>query len=270
MPFVLWAGRGSRAGLIADLAAEEAATAAALACEEGEDEACQELVAAVLSARPGLDFLCIDGVRPDSGSDGIVQHRSIRFHPADSTEPDAAREFDAGGVALFGVQFVCETDGAVAPLRGLLPTVTFHGQAVEVAILPAPPGAGILDAEDVVEGAPLRFVVSLDSPPFAGVTLGYTIVAADPASAEAGDCEDSPTPDYEEPPSLTVTIAKGNTEAIIEVPTCDDSIDEADETIIVTLGDPSGSDVANLDNMPLINIDDPEASGTISDNDDPP
>ena len=33
--FVLWAGRGGRAALTADLAAEEAVTAAALCCEEG-------------------------------------------------------------------------------------------------------------------------------------------------------------------------------------------------------------------------------------------
>ena len=70
---------------------------------------------------------------------------------------------EAGGAVLFGVQFLCETDGAVAPLRGLLPTVTFHGQAVEVAIVQAAPGAGILDAE-ADEGSPLRFVVSLDAP----------------------------------------------------------------------------------------------------------
>ena len=35
--FVLWAGRGGRAALTADLAAEEAATAAALCCEEDRE-----------------------------------------------------------------------------------------------------------------------------------------------------------------------------------------------------------------------------------------
>ena len=35
-------------------------------------------------------------------------------------------------MGVLGVQFLCESDGAVAPLRGLFPTVTFHGQAAEV------------------------------------------------------------------------------------------------------------------------------------------
>ena len=62
--FVLWAGRAGRAGLVADLAAEEAAAAAALCCEEGDVEGRERVVAELLEARPGLDFLCIGGAPP--------------------------------------------------------------------------------------------------------------------------------------------------------------------------------------------------------------
>ena len=62
--FVLWAGRGGRAGLVTDLAAGEAATVAALYSDDPTDHAERErVVEQVLSARPGLDYLCIDGAR---------------------------------------------------------------------------------------------------------------------------------------------------------------------------------------------------------------
>ncbi len=52
--FVLWAGRGGRAGLTADLAAEEAATAAALCCEEGQAfESDRDALVAEIFWRPG-------------------------------------------------------------------------------------------------------------------------------------------------------------------------------------------------------------------------
>ena len=115
--------------LTADLAAEEAATAAALCCEEDSGGASgrEALVEDVLEARPGLGFLCIGGPRPDAGdgSDGFLSENWLAFEPGR----------DTGGVGVLGVQFLCETDGAVAPLRGLFPTVTFHGQAAEAGPL---------------------------------------------------------------------------------------------------------------------------------------
>ena len=124
--FVLWAGRGGRAALTADLAAEEAVTAAALCCEEDSGGAGgrEALVEDMLEARPGLGFLCIGGPRPNAGDGGVgfLSEEWVEFEPG--------REI--GGVGVLGVRFLCESDGAVAPLRGLFPTVTFHGQAAEV------------------------------------------------------------------------------------------------------------------------------------------
>ncbi|MCY4422707.1 MAG: hypothetical protein OXC06_06510, partial [Acidimicrobiaceae bacterium] len=164
--FVLWAGRGGRAGLTADLAAEEAATAAAVCCEEGDDgigPGQRETVAAdMLRSRPGLDFLCIGGPRGNAGSgsdeDDFVDESWVEF--------EAGR--DSGGVGVLGVRFVCETDGAVAPLRGLFPTVTFHGQASEVVLrepieTAAPNSIWIEPPPDPVnEGESLVFTVHTD------------------------------------------------------------------------------------------------------------
>ncbi len=136
--FVLWAGRGGRAQLVADLAAGEAAVAAAVCCEDGPSPQAQAqreaVVAQVLSARPSLDFLCIGGVRPaalenaDGNDGGFVDEAWLeRF--------DRELPGRTIGVGVLGVRLACDTDGAVAPLRGLLPRVSFYGQAAEVVAI---------------------------------------------------------------------------------------------------------------------------------------
>ena len=261
--FVLWAGRGGRAGLIADLAAEEAATVAALGCEQGADRACEDLVGDVLSTRPGLDFLCIGGARPE-GPDGLVQHRWMRFEAAAAGVPRP----EAAGVGLFGVAFVCETDGAVAPLRGVFPTVTFRGRGSEVAIEQGPPDVGISDAE-ATEGDDLEFTLSLDSPAVRDVTLVFSIVAVTDHTS-AGTCSVSGTEDYEQPSPLMVPIRQGEVEATITVPTCPDSVHEADEEIGLTLdldSVPPLDPLNNPDGPKVIEFTDAEATGTIINDD---
>ena len=143
--FVLWAGRSARAGLVADLAAEEAAVAASLCCnapaatpgaDDGHADLRREHMAeAVLSSRPGLDYLCLAGPQPaDDGAAGFVTETAIEFTA--SPNPDRF----ADGALVLEVHFRCETDGAVAPLRGLFPTVTMEGRASQVTVLAdAPP-----------------------------------------------------------------------------------------------------------------------------------
>ncbi len=131
---VLWSGRAARAGLIADLAAEEAAVAAALCCEDDPGSphlmpaaVRRELMAeAVLSSRPGLDHLCLRGPQPASSS-GFVTEVSTDLPVAGST--DLIRP-----ARVVDVHLTCETDGAVAPMRGLFPTVTVHGRAAHVVV----------------------------------------------------------------------------------------------------------------------------------------
>ncbi len=131
--FVLWAGRAGRARLVADLAAGEAAAAAALCCEDGPNGAAARelLVENLLAARPSLEFLCIGGVSPtapDQGSGGpeYVQEHWVDFAPSAGA--------DADGMGVLVVRFQCETDGALAPLAGVFPIITVHGQATEVVI----------------------------------------------------------------------------------------------------------------------------------------
>ena len=243
--FVLWAGRSGRAGLVADLAAEEAATVAALCCEEGDTEGRERVVAEVLAARPGLDFLCIGGVRPSG--ERFVSESSVYFDPSDGGS--------VGGVGVLGVGVECETDGAVAPLRGLFPEVTFEGRAAEVVRLSSPLGSSGLPTLQVDDARASEgdgfatFDVWLHQPQSADVSVSWWVVAQ-AGQATAGV-------DYAIV-SGVVTVFSGDRTAEVRVPLIDDTLDEPEETFLLVLGNPSG---VSLDRLAAV--------GTITDNDPP-
>ena len=194
-------------------------------CVQGLDAECEDLVTDVLAGRPSLDYLCIDGPRGPDGGPRVTQ-ASVSGGPGGGTTTD---------VRVVGVRLACETDGAVAPLRGLFPTVTFHGQAAEVASVQG--GAqlsgiqlGIERPAPVNEGDDLRFRVFLH--PAAGLpaslTVKYTVV---------GVTDNTDLSDYVPQSPLEVTIPAGDIEAFVVVATNDDQLFERDERIRVTLDD---------------------------------
>ena len=170
--FVLWAGRGGRAGLITDLAAGEAATVAALYSDDEADAAERErVVEQVLSARPGLDFLCIGGARGRdyaSGEDGFVDEEWVTFEP----------EVPGGSprVGVIGVSLECVTDGAVGPTRHIFPTVSFSGHATEIIAVDPRPLLSVVEAraeEGHTGDSDLEFLFQLDEPARQEVTINY-------------------------------------------------------------------------------------------------
>ena len=178
--FVLWAGRGGRAGLVTDLAAGEAAAVAALYSDDPDDSAERErVVEQMLSARPGLDFLCIGGARGRDYNDddpndvgGFVDEQWVTFDPE---EPGRSP-----GVGVIGVSLECVTDGAVGPTRHLFPTVSFSGHATEiVAVDPRPLLSVVQTSEfegnggDDVEPNALEFLFQLNAPASQDVTINY-------------------------------------------------------------------------------------------------
>ena len=260
--FVLWAGRGGQVALTADLAAEEAATAAALCCEDdtGGSAGREALVEDVLEARPGLGFLCIGGPRPDAGvgSDGFLSEHWLEFEPGR----------DTGGVGVLGVQFLCETDGAVAPLRGLFPTVTFHGQAAEVVLREPRFVVGFEPTRvDVTEGEDDDLVFTVVVEPAVGepVTLAYELDRV----ATTAEPEDFGGTDFATLLGLdplgvgTVEIPATDRSAQIVLTLVDDDIYEGDEELVLKL---TGAV------PPAVQLDDDRttAVGGIEDNDPPP
>lgn len=146
--FILWAGRSARAELVTSLAAQEAAVAAALCCNDnpanrppdGEPdphtgiELRRELMAeAVLGARPGLDYLCLDGPRPAAGRTGFVTATAADLTAGRPTASAAQRAL------VVTTHVTCQTDGATAPVRGLFGTRTLHGHGAHVTVLTRPP-----------------------------------------------------------------------------------------------------------------------------------
>ena len=119
------------------------------------------------------------------------------------------------------------------------------------------PEVSIADATAVVEGAPAEFEVSLDVTSGSEVTVTY-------ATGDTDDTAQSPE-DYTAVASTTLTFAVGVQVKTITVATEDDALDEANgETFTVTLSNPGnatlGSDVYGWT----------AATGTITDDDDPP
>ena len=112
----------------------------------------------------------------------------------------------------------------------------------------------IADAEAAESAGDIAFVVTLDGPSAAEVTVNYA--TADPAG--------SPDPvagadmDYEST-SGTLTFAPGEVSRTIGVSVIDDSLDEPDETFALVLADPRGAALGRG-----------SALGTIRDDDEPP
>ena len=261
--FVLWAGRGGRVALTADLAAEEAATAAALCCEEDDEGGAdrEALVEDMLAARPGLEHLCVGGLRPGASPDNpggpvqLVEERWLDFEPGRAT----------GGVGVLGVRFECETDGAVAPLQGLLPPVTFQGQATEVVLRqPLPSAIGFEGEPTVVEGRTMVFELFSGTPVPYDVRVDYTVRDISRGATEGEDYV---------APSFTVTIPQGHDRAQIEVETIDDILYEGSEWLVLELTDLY--DTETPPNVPheteaVLDPDRRVAAGEIEDNDPKP
>lgn len=243
--FVLWAGRAGRAVLVADLAAGEAAVAAAVCCEHGSspeaEQAREEVVEQVLRARPSLDFLCIGGVRPAELEDGggfVDEAWRERFE----------HEFPgrASGVGVVGVRLECETDGAVAPLRGLFPTVSFYGQASEVVTIP-PRLLISVDGAEEVEGGPddankLVFDIKFSAPNTQPLEVKWETMPGG-TTAEADDYT---------PVSGSEEIPEGDFNATIEISIAGDEDNEGNERLVLELelvpSDPCALDVPALAN----------------------
>ena len=267
--FVLWAGRGGRAALTADLAAEEAVTAAALCCEE-EDAGSRDreaLVEDMLEARPGLGFLCIGGARPDappdggSGPDEFVQEQWLDFEPGRET----------GGVGILGVRFLCESDGAVAPLRGLFSTVTFHGQAAEVVQREPRFIVGFsAPRDDVKEGGSdtvLGFTVVVEPALGEDVELAYE-VDWDLTTVESEDFDGNPDLavllglDSSGFGTVVIPAGEGSVEVVLPM-VVDDGFFEGEERLVLEL---TGADLPDV----VLDEDRRIWTGVVGDNDPQP
>ena len=175
-----------------------------------------------------------------------MSESSLYFDPSDGGS--------AGGVGVLGVQVECETDGAVAPLRGLFPEVTFEGRASEVVRLSSPLGASGLptltvdDATAREDAAFVTFEAWLHQAQPKDVSVSWWVESQD-GQAMGGV-------DYALV-SGVVTVPAGSRTAQVRVPIIDDDLDEPDETFLLVLGSPAGVSLDRLAALGTITDDDP-------------
>ena len=107
----------------------------------------------------------------------------------------------------------------------------------------------------VAEGAgPLRFTVTLSETSLGAVTVGY---ATSDGTATVADGDYTPV-------AGTLTIPAGQQSATVAVPIADDTRDEPDETVVLTLGDAVGATVTTASATGTVTDDDPAPSITAS------
>ena len=117
----------------------------------------------------------------------------------------------------------------------------------------------IADAEAAEGAGEVRFVVTLDGPSAAEVTVGYA--TADPAGSV--DPVAGAGVDYESA-SGTLTFAPGEVSRTIGVSVIDDSLDEPDETFTLVLADPRGARLGRGSALGTIRDDDEMTSRVLS------
>ena len=147
---ISWAGNSAQAQLATSLAAQEAATAAALCCTAPrdapsgnglDDDTTRRLAAeAVIANRPSLAHLCLGGPQPADGRRDWITHTTAPLRvPHDrqgaqlpESEPATAEAEPVAFVQVATVHISCVTDGVAAPLRGLFGTRIVHGHGTRI------------------------------------------------------------------------------------------------------------------------------------------
>ena len=198
----------------------------------------------MLSARPGLDFLCIGGPQTS------VDEEWVTFQPE---VPGKSR-----GMGVIGVGVECVTDGAVAPTRHIFPEVSFSGRATEVIAQDPRPQLWVGEAsapeENTGENNVMTFRVELDRPATQDVTIKYR--ARNFRGDTADEIEDNRdfirVPDvwkgWGSAPELTIKM--GSTYATVDIEIIGDDLYEEDETFSLMWqfepSDPCAADAPRL------------------------
>ena len=197
------------------------------------------------TARSGVDYTSTSR-RVTIPANQTVQYVTVPIVDDSAHEPEEA----------FAMRLTSASGGDVAPVDSADATIRDDD--------PSPVLVSISGNPTEEEGDTLSFTVSLDTTPTTAVSVSFRVADAHyqghPLYLEEGPyCGFSPTVDYAEPSSTTLTWTAGNAAAqTVRIRTCDDSIDEQDKTLTVELHTASGAA-----------IDVGSASGTITDNDDP-
>ena len=119
---------------------------------------------------------------------------------------------------------LANTNTSVPTLSGSAISATLTYKAELIPEPTAVQAVSVTAAQPVTEGQPLQFTVGLPRPAAQAVEVSYTVAGASAAESATGK----------------TTINAGQSSTVISVPTDDDDLDEADQTVRVTLTGATG------------------------------
>lgn len=132
--------------------------------------------------------------------------------------------------------------------------VVVPGAALAAGCFPAPPAAYVADAIALEGAGSLSFTVTLSVTSTSTVTVGFA--TADGSAVAPGDYRAT---------SGTVSFAPGERTKTVAVPLAADALDEAPETLTLTLNAPTGATIGDGSARGTIADDDPAAGISIGD-----
>ena len=211
----------------------------AVAVSEGEVAEFTVRLSAPSGVAVSVSYATADGTAA-AGSDYTAASGTLRFEPGETAQAITVTVLDDGepeADETFTVELSAPSGATVA-----------DGTATGTITDDDLPELSIDDAPAVGEGEVAEFTVRLSAPSGAAVSVSYATV--DGTAAAGSDYTAS---------SGTLRFEPGQTAQAITVATLDDGTSESDETFTVELSAPSGATVA-----------DGTATGTITDDDEPP
>ena len=209
------------------------------AVSEGASAEFTVRLSAPSGAAVSVSYATVDGTAA-AGSDYTSTSGVLRFEPGETERTITVATLDDGtpeSDETFTVELSAPSGATVA-----------DGTATGTITDDDLPELSIDDAPAVGEGAAAEFTVRLSAPSGVAVSVSYATV--DGTAAAGSDYTAS---------SGTLRFEPGQTAQAITVATLDDGTSESDETFTVELSAPSGATVA-----------DGTATGTITDDDEPP
>ncbi len=168
------------------------------------------------------------------GESSVSDSVEFRLRPTDDALDEANEDFSVTGVS---------GDIEVTPATH---TITDDDDEPTVSVADA---AAVTEGNDPETTTDMTFTVTLSNASGRTVTVPYTL------SGTATEDED-----YTAPDPLSLDIAPGDTSGTITIPVKGDTVDEANETVIVTLGAPTNATLSTTDGAGT-------GTGTITDDD---
>ena len=205
----------------------------------------------------------IDYTTPPTFSDGVTLSGSVLTVPAGVTSftvtvPTIQDSIDEGVSESYALN-----------IGGVDATGTIIDDDTPPTITTVEPGAPGVGDDAVPEGTNLVYNVTLSNPSSTPVTYNFTL-GGGLSTASAGDIG-APifSAGVTNNGNGTITVAPGVTSFSVTVPTTQDTIDELDETVELTVGGVKGTGIiTDDDNAPTISITGPatidEAAGTVT------